>query len=173
VTKQKFDILTDIDLNEPIEEHIEMESITGKFRRDAIQAAKGRAEAEALANNRRHMRIPAGAFVVRYRPGDEPKRFSLFGSRKATVIDASLGGIGIEAAKGLLKGDKVTLTISDGKKGEVPEFDIVATVMYVGAVVKKKTRYGLQYDDIPTTAYSDYINSETLKRKLAKKQGRK
>ncbi len=156
-------------LDEPIEEHIEMESATGKFRRDAIKSAKIRAEAEALANNRRDMRIAAGSFVARYTPGETPKKFSLLGgSKKCIVIDASLSGLGIEAGKGLNKGDKVTITISDGKKGEVPEFDIVATVMYAGAIEKKKVRYGLQYDQTPTSSYTQFVNSETLKRKMEK-----
>jgi len=155
--------------NEPIEEHIEMESATGRFRRDAIKSAKIRAEAEALANNRRDMRITAGSFLARYTPGDSPKKFSLFGgAKKCTVIDASLSGLGIEAGKGLNKGDKVTITISDGKKGDVHEFEIIATVMYAGTVDKKKVRYGLQYDQTPTSSYSQFLNSETLKRKMEK-----
>ncbi len=146
-----------------------MESATGRFRRDAIKAAQGRAEAEALANNRRDMRVSAEAFVVSYRLGTEQKKFSLFGkSKKCSVIDASIRGLGIETVKGLNKGDKVTLTISDGKAGNVPSFEIVASVMYVGAMQDKKIRYGLQYDQAPSGAYTEFINSETLKYKIEK-----
>lgn len=163
----------DINLDEPVEEHIEMESATGRFRRDAIQSAQSRAAAEALANNRRDMRISSGVLTAKYMLGLEPKKFSLFGStKKCTVIDASISGLGIEAKQGLNKGDKLTLTISDGKRGEVPEFEIQATVMYAGAIDKKQARYGLQYDDSPSSAYSAYLNSETLKRKLEKAQQR-
>lgn len=159
--------ISEIDLDKPIEEHIEMESMTGRFRRDAVKAAKNRAEAKALANNRRNMRIPAGSFVASYILGDDPDKFSLFGSKKCTVVDASISGLGVEAKKGLHKGDKVVLTISDGKNGEVPEFEIVATVMYAGDRAKKIVCYGLQYDDRPPSSYSGFITSETLKIKMA------
>ncbi len=161
--------ITEIDLDESLEEHIEMESATGRFRRGAIKDAQDRAAAEALANNRRDMRIETGSFVARYMQGDTPKKFSLFGgTKKCIVTDASISGLGIEAAKGLNKGDKVTLSVSDGKKGEIPEFEIIATVMYAGAIDKKKARYGLQYDQTPTTAYTQFLNSETLKHKMEK-----
>ncbi len=156
---------------EPVEEYIEMESATGRYRREAIQSAQSSAEAEALANNRRDLRVASGLFVARYTPGKESKRFTLFGStKKCVVIDASIRGLGIEAKKGLNKGDKITLLISDGAKGEVPEFEIIATVMYTGPLDKKQARYGLQYDHSPSSAYSMLLNSETLKRKMEKAQ---
>ena len=165
---------TDVDLDKPIEEHIEMESATGRFRRDAIEAAQSRAAAEALANNRRDMRIQTDSFIAKYFPGEEPKKFSLFSQEKKSIVtDASISGLGIESVKGLNKGDKITLIISDGKKGVIPEFEIIATVMYAGAVEKKKVRYGLQYDQSPTTAYTEFINSETLKQKMEKNSQKK
>lgn len=160
--------LTEENFDAPME-HIELESSTGRYRRDAIKDAQARAEAEALANNRRDLRISDDAFVACYITGDSPKKFSLFNRpKKCTVIDASISGIGIEAGKGLDKGDKITLTISDGRRGQVPEFEIIATVRYLRELEGKMFRYGLQYDQNPTTAYSDYINQETLKRKMEK-----
>lgn len=160
--------ISEIDLDKPIEEHIEMESITGRFRRDAVKAAQNRAEAKALASNRRYMRIPAGAFVASYILGDDPDKFTFFGSKKCTVVDASISGLGIEAKKGLHKGDKIVLTISDGKKSDVPKFEIVATVMYAGDRGDKLVCYGLQYDARPPSSYTGFITSETLKIKMAK-----
>jgi len=160
---------SETDFDKPIEEHIEMESATGRFRRDAVEAAQSRAEAEALANNRRDMRIPADLFVASYSPGEGAKKFSLFGkSKKCIITDASISGLGIEGVQGLNKGDKVTITISDGKVGAIPEFEIVATVMYAGAIENKKVRYGLQYDQAPTSSYAEFINTETLKLKMKK-----
>ena len=158
--------VSEIDLDE--EEHIEMESATGRFRRGAIKDAQNRAAAEALANNRRDMRISDGSFVAKYSISKVPK-FGLFGnSKKCTVTDASISGLGIEAAKGVNKGDIITLLISDGKTGEVPEFEISATVMYAGTIDNKKARYGLQYDQSPTMAYTELLNTETLKHKMKK-----
>ncbi|MFK8068727.1 MAG: PilZ domain-containing protein [Gammaproteobacteria bacterium] len=159
---------SDADFDKPLEEHIEMESMTGRFRRDAVQAALNRAEAEALANKRRHMRIPADSFVAKYLIGDDPDKFSLFGFKKCAVVDASITGIGIEAKKGLHKGDKLVLIISDGKNGEIPEFEIIATIMYAGNRGGKKVSYGLQFDEKPTIAYTDAITRQTLKIKMTK-----
>lgn len=169
---KKTDITAnDENLDEPIEEHIEMESATGRFRRDAIESAQNRAAAEALANNRRDMRIDTSVFIAKYTLGAETKKFGLFsGAKKCSVVDASISGLGIEAKPGLNQGDKVTLSISDGNQGEVPEFQITATVMYAGSLDKKRSRYGLKYDQSPSSNYSTFINSETLKLKLAKAQ---
>lgn len=161
--------LTNDQFDAPLE-HIELESNTGRFRRDSIRDAVARAEAEVLANKRRDLRIDDDALIVSYAAGESPKKFSLFGRKKCKMIDASINGMGIEAAKGMQKDDKVTLTISDGKRGDVPEFEIVATIRYVGVIDKKRRRYGLQYDYSPTMAYSECITKETLRRKIAKVQ---
>ncbi len=159
--------LTEDQFDAPLE-HIELESNTGRFRRDSIREAQSRAEVEALANKRRDLRIDDEALIATYTPGESPKKFSLFSRKKCRVLDASINGIGIEAAKGMEREEKVTLLISDGKRGEVPEFEILATVRYVGVVDGKRRHYGLQYDFSPTTAYSECITKETLKRKIAK-----
>ncbi len=159
---------SEIDLEDSLEEHIEMESATGRFRRGAIKDAQNRAAAEALANNRRDMRISDGSFVAKYSTSEQPKFGLLGNSKKCVVTDASISGLGIEAAKGLNKGDIITLLISDGKKGEVPEFEISTTVMYAGTIDNKKARYGLQYDQSPTVAYTQLLNTETLKHKMKK-----
>ncbi len=164
----EIDEVSEIDLDKPIEEHIEMESITGRFRREAVKVAQSRAEAEALANKRRHMRISAEFFVAKYLLGDDPNKFSLFGHKECVVVDASNTGLGIVAKKGLRKGDRLVLTISDGENGEIPEFEIIATVMYAGNDGDKKISYGLQFDEKPSRAYINFITAETLKLKMAK-----
>jgi len=166
--KSNQSAISEIDLEDSLEEHIEMESATGRFRRGAIKDAQNRAAAEALANNRRDMRISDGSFVAKYSTSKTPKFGLLGNSKKCIVTDASISGLGIEAGKGLNKGDLITLLISDGKKGEVPEFEIIATVMYTGTIDNKKARYGLQYDQSPTTEYTEFLNSETLKYKMNK-----